>query len=1068
MDDLLRDLDARAATIDELLSDRFLVLPGEKNDADRAAARLAAWCRASASGDWRLFARRLARDGLGVEAVLSRFATVRRNPLAPPPTWLPDAGWIARALTAGSPPHAPARLYRAAEPIAFESLLAGVVDAAERRLGSGLGTAGGSTITDEALQELSRALLRQLSALSAPALFDAFAARTPANREPIPAPASPSAGPAGTAQFDAFLEHLREGGLARLFAAKPVLLRLLVVTTRQWIDSTQEFLARLASDVADVRATLLGRSDPSPVVSVRGGLSDMHNLGRSVLLVQFQDGRRVLYKPKDVRPDTVWHELVAWLNALGAPVALRSAGALARAGYGWTEFVEHTPCPDRAGVARFYERAGAWLALFHVFAAADMHLENVIAAGDQPVPIDLEMILQAGDRAGDDGVPERAALEQARQRIAESVTAVGLLPAYARSPDNAVVGLGGLNESRKRITEPGWEHPNTDSMRPVLHETVLQSLPNIPSVDGAPVPLVEFTGALRAGFDRYGRFLADHRERLIAHGWFDRLAGLPIRRLLKPTRFYLLLLERLRDHRTMGDGAAWSANLEFMARLVDWDRPEDRLWPLFRAERDALADLNVPYFLTTSDGVDVADRAGIVAHDREETGLARALSRLRRFDRAEVDWQSRILDVSISALPGAPRDEARRPAVVVTHEPSLLAGAQDAADRIAAAAIRSGPGAAWIGLDWLGDSDASQLVPLGFDLYNGAPGIALFLAAHARVTDDHAAADLARAGLAPVRSHLAGANAARFARGLGLGGASGLGSVVYALSAIGGLLGDHDLTRDALRAARLFTDELIESDQVYDVIGGSAGGILGLLEAHRSTGDSDVLARATRCGEHLLRARGRDGRDAGMWPALGTGVRPLTGMSHGAAGFAYALGALHRATGREDFAAAARDCLEFEDRWYSADRGNWPDLRREDPAWPCQWCYGAGGIGLARIAMARRGHADSTTLDADIARAVRCVERAWPSPLDTLCCGSLGNIECLDEAGRFLGSPRLREEARRRAGCLLAEAQATGDYRWGGGGGKQFNLGLFRGLAGVGYTMLRRLSPDLPSVLTWE
>ena len=50
---------SRAATIDDLLSDAYEPLPGQKADADIAARRLAAWCRASASGDWSLFAERL-------------------------------------------------------------------------------------------------------------------------------------------------------------------------------------------------------------------------------------------------------------------------------------------------------------------------------------------------------------------------------------------------------------------------------------------------------------------------------------------------------------------------------------------------------------------------------------------------------------------------------------------------------------------------------------------------------------------------------------------------------------------------------------------------------------------------------------------------------------------------------------------------------------------------------------------------------------------------------------------------------------------------------------------------
>ena len=50
MDAFHERLIVRAATIDELLSDDFEALQGQKADADVAAHRLAAWCQSAASG----------------------------------------------------------------------------------------------------------------------------------------------------------------------------------------------------------------------------------------------------------------------------------------------------------------------------------------------------------------------------------------------------------------------------------------------------------------------------------------------------------------------------------------------------------------------------------------------------------------------------------------------------------------------------------------------------------------------------------------------------------------------------------------------------------------------------------------------------------------------------------------------------------------------------------------------------------------------------------------------------------------------------------------------------------
>jgi lantibiotic modifying enzyme len=321
-----------------------------------------------------------------------------------------------------------------------------------------------------------------------------------------------------------------------------------------------------------------------------------------------------------------------------------------------------------------------------------------------------------------------------------------------------------------------------------------------------------------------------------------------------------------------------------------------------------------------------------------------------------------------------------------------------------------------------------------------------------------------------------GRNAARVARALGLGGATGLGSIVYALTLMGKFLGDEALLADALATANLLTDDLIAADRQFDITGGSAGAILALLRLHRDTQSNEALRRAIACGEHLLRQErvGPEGRRS--WVAQGVGGQALNGMSHGAAGFAYAFASLGAVTEREDFISASAECIAFEDSSFNAEHHGWPRLHADGEAtWPCQWCHGAPGIGLARIAMVKQRVSKSgpnaklgaDILIADIRNALECVDRHWPGSVDTLCCGTLGNIEFIHEAGCVLGRNELRELAAQRSMAVLENATLTGQYRWDVSQNK-FNLGLFRGLAGVGYTLLRRTDRSLPNILVWE
>src|SRR5262249_15758138 len=106
-------------------------------------------------------------------------------------------------------------------------------------------------------------------------------------------------------------------------------------------------------------------------------------------------------------------------------------------------------------------------------------------------------------------------------------------------------------------------------------------------------------------------------------------------------------------------------------------------------------------------------------------------------------------------------------------------------------------------------------------------------------------------------------------------------------------------------------------------------------------------------------------------------------------------------------------------------------------------------------------------IEPDIQHAVEGAARAWPGGFDTLCCGTLGSIELFCEAGSALERDDLRELGARQLMAVLQTAASGGDYRW-NRGQRRFNLGLFRGIAGVGYTALRRVDDSLSNVLIWE
>jgi len=294
--------------------------------------------------------------------------------------------------------------------------------------------------------------------------------------------------------------------------------------------------------------------------------------------------------------------------------------------------------------------------------------------------------------------------------------------------------------------------------------------------------------------------------------------------------------------------------------------------------------------------------------------------------------------------------------------------------------------------------------------------------------------------------------------------------MVYGLTAAGRLLAEPALFSDACRVAALISPEAIDGDLRLDVTAGSAGAMLGLLSLWRATEDQTTLARAARCAARLVSRQIGDGSDAGAW--LTISPQPLAGYSHGAAGIAYALCSAYAATGNRALLDAAGRAVAFETSIFDPIQGNWPD-RRNESAGPAMgaWCHGAPGIGLARLGSLQFTAGEpcwgDLLRDLDTAANWLAVEPASPS--DHLCCGEFGRIEMLLEAGVRTGRLEWIAAAHHRAGNAFARAGGAEFWCTIGSLENNFVPGLFDGLSGIGYQMLRLAEPDsLPSVLLWE
>ncbi|WP_214409115.1 type 2 lanthipeptide synthetase LanM family protein [Sphaerisporangium fuscum] len=997
-----------------------------------------------------LFERRLEDAGLTVERLIG---LLEEEPAAlagrhPAPAW---AGQVADVI---------ASMREEAAEDGFGPILAPFARIALSRLAAGLGELAGMVHAGSLLEEWAGRLRRNLTTLASRTLVLELNVMRVGRR---------LAGSTPQERFADFVRRFqRPEAVAALCEEYPVLARLLVEEASRFADVRLEMLERFARDRAEIVRALLGGADPGALVKAAVG-GDTHQSGRSVAVLSFAGGARVVYKPRPQAVHRHFNAALAWLNDRVAGLDLIRLTVVDRGRYGWVEFAPHLPCQDQEAVDRYYHRLGALLALIHALDGADFHCENLIARGDQPVLVDLEALLHPIVPTAEH---ERLLDDPAERALEASVSRSALLPQLIVG-ENGVAdlsGMGGDKGAPMPMRSPAWAGQGTDEMRLIRDQMTFPGGRNRPYVGGseAQTEPADHIESFLSGFGRaYDAIVADAGD---LTALLRRFAGDEVRVVLRPTRIYGTLLTE-------------STHPDVLRHGLDRDRVLDYLWAISggdparqRVVRYEIEDLwagDIPIFTTRPDSTDLWTSGGVrIPGLLREPGLTRATRKIMSLgdaDRARQEWVIRASMVSRdrSGLAALVQEAPSGPSGGTPPDPArLVAAARDIADLIARDACDDGKRVNWLGLELVDEKHWTPR-PLGPDLYGGYIGVALFLARLAVVTGAERYADLARRALTPV-PRLAGNADGRPV----MGAFTGLAGVAYGLLHLAVLLEEPALAEPVAAFAEL-SAKAAEQDDTLDVIGGSAGTLAVMLAVHRATGLAAAWRAAEVCAERLLTTAAPTG--AGVaWRTTVAADRPLTGFSHGAAGIGWALLRFASAGGDRRAAEVALAAFAYEHEQYRPRERGWPDHRQGPASGSVShaWCHGAPGIGLSRIsgpelaegsAAGRRGGQPPGDVHprADLELALQAELARRPMANHSLCHGELGNLELLI---RLRERPEAAQALEARTAHILDDLARRGPRC--GVPGDAAGPGLLNGLAGIGYGLLRLADPGrVPSVL---
>ncbi|WP_250007685.1 type 2 lanthipeptide synthetase LanM [Actinoplanes sp. M2I2] len=823
---------------------------------------------------------------------------------------------------------------------------------------------------------------------------------------------------------------------ATVFAVFPELRRRLTVLGANTVEHARRMVAATTQAVAEGRLPASATGSERPEITGIGyGLGDTHAGGRAVCTLTFDSGRTVVHKPRPMAAERAYGELVARIAA-ATGFELPALAVWVGDGCGWQEYADQEP--GRPGPA-YFRAAGRLLGVLHLLRAGDMHYENVLNHRGLPVVVDAESLFSVNHRAGNG--PRSAEIEA----LADTVYSTGFLPTRITDPATPSVSLDigflGYQPGQPAVTAvPTLAGLDTGAPRIAMATGPVQAAAVRPSVVPRGVELRE----LSRGFAELYDWVVAHRDRV--RGWLLELFDdLPTRAVLEATSQYYKLL-RTSAHPTFQQSTEVR---RILLHRVGLGRLRHFTAPVLRAEVDDLLQGDIPLFTLRTGSTWVHHRGRPIADVLRRTPLEQTVAGL---DAMSPEGRERNLRVIRAAYVDLTGPECDAPAYVWRSRTAPPGNGTDRTREVVAAIAGElsasvvpgtrGDRPAWIGAT-IRDTTLEhpwRVDGLGDDLYAGAGGLALFLAAAGVLLDEAGHRDLARDALLPRVRDLLDDPARRRSRAGG-GMAGGYAGLAFTALEVGRLTGSAELAE----LGGALWDRLPEDLDLItdgDFLLGSAGLLAAALTAGRPA-VTDAVAR------HAL---------AAVHPPAGKPV--YTGFAHGTSGRIAALSRWSAATGRTP--AGLTDLLRAHDALHDRALGHWPVSDRTPERAARGWCHGSPGVLLGLTERLAAGLPGDGLVE--LTETVR-VDGFGLNP--SLCHGDVGNLLILGQAARWDPSGRtagrVADRRAQLAGQILPRMLRAR------AGKTVLNDALYVGLAGVGLGLVLSAGEvDVASPLTFR
>lgn len=798
----------------------------------------------------------------------------------------------------------------------------------------------------------------------------------------------------------------KEDFVQKIFGKYPELQRCVKEKLKYIIDYYLEVVEHFCQDRLEISEKMC-EGDCRRITGVKAGFSDTHRQGKQVLKIIIDHGNEVLYKPHSLKNEVLFAEMLQWLSQK-IQIDQKQYSIVSKQDHGWSAIVQYSTCQSEKEVEMYYKRLGVQLCLAYILNTNDLHYENLIAAGEFPVIVDLETLVQIQPENELGTVSDEVFIRQK-----DSVLETGILPAYHWRQGGGVDGsaIGGNEGQLLPFRIPKIMHPKTSEMCLLYEYPKMKKAKNQVTLKDKAIMPAQYLKGLLAGFSKAYMAVVNHKKDVL-----NKLRELGIemvtsRYLIADTQKYHMALLASYHPQLLKNQ---EKRRQFFRELFNGMEENDDV--IIKSEIASLLQGDIPYFDYPLNTRDLFTSQGERKRNYfPRTALEMIEKKIRKLDKVDLSKQLEYIQISIEFMFKEKSVYSNKVYQVsgISEKKKSLDFQKEInwlTNRVIGEAVwnRDETEVNWEQLKFVSeDYSGWKLDVMDMYLYEGLSGMLLLfyrmkqngISGSSKIyhTLKQMIFRYTEAGLKNI-DRLCSKRTGMY---------EGESSLVYTYL----LLYQQSKEKNYLVYAKKHADiveTLLSMDSCYDLLSGNAGAAWVMILLYRNTQEKKYLNIAKKAIDILLVSAVRQNQGIG-W-IIKDDIPPMAGMAHGNSGFLLPVLALWKETGESKYEKLAMEIWKYEDSLYDPDINNWSDVRscgeNKDEIGPVAWCHGVGGIVLSRMFCYQivENSRWQEIIKKDIQRGYRKLMSYWYRDSWSLCHGICGNLWILELVEETLDS----------------------------------------------------------------